>query len=228
MRFGFTACAVLALAACEPKIPESGAGFEDYSDYERARIERERALQGEPVETGVISPETTEAESEGASTAAATLAVLGASDPEEVDPNDPNRPRATSPTGISDEQEFEAVSSRRTIEDDKEHLERTSSQYKQIEPTALPARAGGGSGSLVVDFALETTNAVGEQQYKRSGIMAQSRFDRNCAKAVSSDHAQEIFLNAGGPSRDPKGMDPDGDGFACFWDPQPYRNARGG
>ena len=28
----------------------------------------------------------------------------------------------------------------------------------------------------------------------------------------------------GGPKVDPKGIDPDGDGFACYWDPKPFRS----
>ena len=39
---------------------------------------------------------------------------------------------------------------------------------------------------------------------------------------------QEAFLDAGGPKRDPHALDPDGDGFACAWDPRPFRAARGG
>ena len=37
--------------------------------------------------------------------------------------------------------------------------------------------------------------------------------------------AQQAFLEAGGPERDRKGLDPDGDGYACAWDPTPFRAA---
>ena len=37
--------------------------------------------------------------------------------------------------------------------------------------------------------------------------------------------AQEEFLRTGGPERDKLGVDPDGDGFACAWDPRPFRTA---
>jgi hypothetical protein len=33
-------------------------------------------------------------------------------------------------------------------------------------------------------------------------------------------------LSNGGPERDRLGLDPDGDGFACYWDPTPFRLAR--
>ena len=48
---------------------------------------------------------------------------------------------------------------------------------------------------------------------------------RNCAKYVSDAAAQEAFLKTGGPERDRYGLDPDGDGFACRWDPTPFRAA---
>jgi hypothetical protein len=41
----------------------------------------------------------------------------------------------------------------------------------------------------------------------------------------SDDLAQEAFLSEGGPERDRLGVDPDGDGFACRWDPTPFRRA---
>jgi hypothetical protein len=37
--------------------------------------------------------------------------------------------------------------------------------------------------------------------------------------------AQIAFLERGGPKRDTLGLDPDGDGFACYWDPAPFRKA---
>jgi hypothetical protein len=35
-------------------------------------------------------------------------------------------------------------------------------------------------------------------------------------------------LARGGPDKDPRGLDPDGDGFACGWDPAPFLLAEGG
>ncbi|CAN0586593.1 unnamed protein product, partial [Ectocarpus sp. 12 AP-2014] len=43
-----------------------------------------------------------------------------------------------------------------------------------------------------------------------------------------ADQAQIAFLEAGGPEKDRNGMDPDGDGFACNWDPTPFRRAAQG
>lgn len=147
---------------------------------------------------------------------------------------DPNRPRGDAPTtiqaqagemvhnntGISDEQDFSAVSSRETIESDKERLARNRAQYQVVQPTALPQRTA--TGANIVEFALATTHTPGTQMYTRSALRLTDPLVA-CARYGSSDLAQQAFLEAGGPKRDRKGLDPDGDGFACDWDPRPFR-----
>lgn len=150
------------------------------------------------------------------------------------DPNDPNRPRGDAPSniqtesgemvhnnaGISDEQDFTAVSERETIESDKQRLERNRAQYTVIQPTAVPERTE--TGPNIVQYALSTTHNPGTQMYSRSSLRLT---DPNvaCARYGSPDLAQQAFLAAGGPERDRKGLDPDGDGYACAWDPRPFR-----
>jgi hypothetical protein len=122
--------------------------------------------------------------------------------------------------GISDEQDFEAVAQRETIESDAERLARNRAQYTVIQPTAVPERTA--SGPNIVQYALSTTHNPGTQMHTRSSL----RFTDPqvaCARYASSDLAQEDFLASGGPQRDRKGLDPDGDGFACAWDPRPFR-----
>lgn len=150
------------------------------------------------------------------------------------DPNDPNRPRGNAPatiapqsgemvhnnTGISDEQDFAAVSQRETIESDAERLARNRAQYQVIQPTAVPERTE--TGPNIVQYALSTTHNPGTQVHSRSSL----RFtdpQAACARYASPDLAQQAFLAAGGPERDRRGLDPDGDGFACSWDPRPFR-----
>ncbi|MEO0957088.1 MAG: excalibur calcium-binding domain-containing protein [Pseudomonadota bacterium] len=41
--------------------------------------------------------------------------------------------------------------------------------------------------------------------------------DRNCSDFSSPAAAQRFFIAAGGPWRDPHGLDRDGDGSACEW-----------
>lgn len=150
------------------------------------------------------------------------------------DPNDPNRPRGNAPAtiqpqsgemqasnaGISDEQDFDAVAARETIESDAERIARNKAQYTVIQPTAVPERAT--TGPNIVQFALSTTHAPGTQVYNRSSLRFTDQAAA-CARYSSSDLAQEAFLAAGGPERDRRGLDPDGDGFACSWDPRPFR-----
>lgn len=148
---------------------------------------------------------------------------------------DPNRPRGNEPMtiagttsemtgiaggGISDEQDFNAVSARESIQSDAERIARNRAQYTVIQPTDLPPRTD--TGPNLAEYALSTTHNPGTKMYSRSSIRLT---DPNvaCARYTSSDFAQQAFLEAGGPQRDRKGLDPDGDGFACAWDPRPFR-----
>lgn len=127
---------------------------------------------------------------------------------------------------ISDEQDFAAVSSRESIESDAARLEGYRANYQQVQPEALPDRPSGNTTSIV-QFALSTTNSVGQPLYQRSSLSGDARAQRNCSRYTSADFAQIAFLESGGPQRDRYGIDPDGDGFACAWDPAPFRAARG-
>lgn len=251
MKYASAALALLLLSACVPSMPDSGAG----SSWELRRQQQQAAddayrqgldprISTETVTTAAV-PDlgTPSGGSSGADLAAETRAALNATAPAGSAPLPPAQsapvpsqtpqpqtsmatplPDGTQPTGMSDEQDFGAVASRETIESDRERLAANRAAYQEVQPAPLPPRSGA-SDTMVVDFALSTTNSVGQQIYKRSGG-SQSRFLRACAKYGAQDAAQEDFLRSGGPERDGKGLDPDGDGFACFWDPAPFRNAR--
>ena len=77
-----------------------------------------------------------------------------------------------------------------------------------------------------MEYALATTNRIGETLYDR-GSVSDARHRRACEGYGSADKAQEAFLAAGGPKRDRLNLDPDGDGFACAWNPRPFRMAVG-
>lgn len=246
MRFFLFGAALVVLAACEPSIPDSGegVGFGDYSEYLRRQADRDAQLTGEDTPaareepgaplsaTSVDAGGSTEAEDEGAEVAAAARAVLestranaGEGSTEERS-SDPAPDVVTDTSGISRENDFNAVDSRRTIEDDAELRRQQQARYQLIEPTELPARSGE-NGPNIVEYALSTSHPKGESMYRRGGINAQARYERNCAKYPSSDLAQLEFLERGGPERDRLGLDPDGDGYACSWDPAPFRTVRG-
>jgi len=76
----------------------------------------------------------------------------------------------------------------------------------------------------VVAYALETSHPLGADLHARPDGSAE-RAARACARYGSDQLAQIAFLEAGGPERDPIGLDPDGDGYACGWDPRPFRQA---
>lgn len=243
MRFFLCGAALVALAACAPSIPDSGAGvgFGDYSEYLRRQAARDAQLTGEtlpPAETVTSAPlsaTSTEVETStdaGAEVAADARAVLDATRansgevPLDASPSNPAPEVVTDPSGISRENDFSAVDAQRTIEDDAELRRQQQAQYKLIEPTAVPTRSGA-SGPNIVQYALSTSHPRGQSMYRRGGFNAQARYERNCAKYPSPDLAQLEFLEKGGPERDRLGLDPDGDGYACGWNPAPFRKVRG-
>lgn len=101
-------------------------------------------------------------------------------------------------------------------------LEAARDQYVIIEPGALPNIVAGVNIAL---YARETTNAVGENLYRRPLINL--RFSiTECNKFATLDEAQRYFLANDGPQKDPLNLDPDGDGFACRWSPEFYRSLK--
>jgi len=238
---------VLALAACGTQpVPNSaqGVGFNDYALYEVERAQREAQLRGTafprtttpttaivpptaaivPPTSGAVQSNTVQSNA-GLSTAELAAAGIfvdgGGAAPRAAATN-----TAAAPIGgnadISDEQDFRAVTSRESIESDAQRRARQAQAYQLIEATDLPDR-NGSAGPNIVQFALQAPNNLGESVFNRSGFNADTRFARNCAKYGTPDDAQRDFISAGGPQRDRMGIDPDGDGFACGWDPQPFR-----
>lgn len=132
-------------------------------------------------------------------------------------------PELVNVAGISRENNFDAVSNQRSIEGDAARLARNRAQYEVVQPQALPSRTN--TGPNVVAYALQTSHARGTQVYRRIGLNKAAKFQRACAQFATADEAQIAFLAQGGPERDRQGMDPDGDGFACAWDPAPFRRA---
>ena len=216
--------AIGVVAACAPQVPDSGVGFGSYADHQARQAQQ---LQGQSlpppaavssVPLGSSLP--LDPDAQLAADTAAALNLGGA--PLEASPANP-APVAVNAAGISQENDFEEVAGLRTIETDAAAMARNRAQYVVIQPTELPRRSGDG-GPNIVEYALRTTNPKGVSLYRRSAIGFQNH-DRNCAQYASADQAQIDFLARGGPQRDRRGLDPDGDGFACDWDPRPFRAA---
>ncbi|MBZ4021282.1 hypothetical protein CKO11_02235 [Rhodobacter sp. TJ_12] len=218
--FGLSA---LALIACDPVVPNSGAGvgFGDYQTYLRMR---EAELRGEPAPAAAPAPTTSAPAAPGGAygrtgygatpvTSAAGQAQAAAA-PDASDGSIGAQTlatlRATSPAG-----------------------ETASAAPASTDPGApLDAMAPGGAavtqgaaGPNLAAYALSVRNASGQPVYKRSRLKL-TKTERACAKYFSPDLAQMAFLERGGPQRDPGNLDPDGDGFACGWDPRPFQAAR--
>lgn len=243
----------LGLVACgTPEVPNSagnGVGFGDYESYNSERARRDAILEGRELGGPVISNEARTGADQVIVAADGTIQTVpartppsdgpiqrtdatgdpidadGTSGPIEVAALDGTEPTPTDRSAISDEQDFEAVSSRETIESDAARIERQRAEYQAVPVTNVPERPND-TGPNIVAYALSTTNAVGQSLYRRSPVNAEARFERACAAFTSPDLAQAAFLEAGGPENDRRGMDPDGDGFACAWDPSPFRTAR--
>lgn len=214
--------ALLALGACAPAIPDSGDSGLGVGVSGPDRDARAQARGG--VRAEAAPEDDAQGGGTGGSVTTSELTRAGIGGVETPTAESQADPAAND--GISDEQDFEAVAARETIESDAERRERQAAAYEIIEPTALPRRPGDG-GPNIVQFALEVPNDKGEPVYSRAGLFSESRFQRNCAKYNNPDAAQRDFLARGGPARDRLGLDPDGDGFACGWDPTPFRTSAG-
>jgi len=76
----------------------------------------------------------------------------------------------------------------------------------------------------LAQYAQQERQAPGTRKYQRSGGSEQAAA-RACRSYAGADAAQGAFLASGGPVIDPQGLDPDGDGFVCGWDPGPLRQS---
>ena len=205
---------VLVLAGCDA----AQEGMEDVSPLANALPDAAIVSEGIILDgsTGFVPADTPESRAEEIELEAAAAD----SDALDADPNN------SAPTlmGLSDENDFDAVSDRQSIESDAERLASNRERYKLIEPTDLPQRPGE-TGPNIVTYALATNNPVGEPLYQRFLLfMTSEKYLANCSAYASPDLAQIAFLAQGGPDKDPLGIDPDGDGFACAWDPSVFRS----
>lgn len=236
--------AALTLVACTPTTQETaggGVGFQDYGSYIRGAQPAPVAGVGPVVvgpPSGSFDPAAAAAAIDRAEGVAPPVPPTVAPTVAQLPPvaDTAVRPRGGAPAGIreesgevagnvgiSDEQDFDAVAARESIESDAERIARNRADYVIVQPKDLPQRPGD-TGPNIVEFALATNHAPGVQLYKRGGLGIRDQ-NAACAKFASPDQAQQEFLSRGGPERDRLGVDPDGDGFACSWDPRPFRTA---
>ena len=147
-----------ALAACNSAPPYSngdGVGFGDYDRYRETQVRRQAQYTGvSPIPpAGAIAPERATQVSLPQPVREDTAASIGAEAVAAIRPPAPSAatqppvqtaavaPNRSNPR-ISDEQDFDAVSSRETIQSDAERLEERRQQYQVVQPRALPTRSG--------------------------------------------------------------------------------------
>ncbi|MDO5630521.1 MAG: hypothetical protein Q4G22_01650 [Paracoccus sp. (in: a-proteobacteria)] len=105
-------------------------------------------------------------------------------------------------------------------------------ERQQAAVAAVPAQAPaaqttryGGATPVLTRFAFAAQHAPGTRVWARPAAVSAAQAARVCAQFANADQAQVAFLTAGGPEADPQGMDPDGDGFVCGWNPAPWRQS---
>ncbi len=228
-----------------------GVGFSDYAQYMRAqeelsRIRRNEAAQASNVQRPANAPQFAQPSQSASIGQEAVAAVRGtpatqaplqsssqqfpvaqqnvgaplsAVSPASTTSQSSGGQSQTASAGVSEQQftpqPFGASQPDRLVERDF---------VPQVRVSDGEMSSGTNTPNLFV-YALSTQHNVGEQRYNRSNPLRWRRSESACAQFGSQDLAQEAFLAAGGPERDPNHLDPDGDGFACWWDPTPFRQA---
>lgn len=81
------------------------------------------------------------------------------------------------------------------------------------------------AGPNIMAYALAFDHPVGVERFRRMNPLRWRQWEAACLQFRTQEDAQRAFLSAGGPQRDGGNLDPDGDGYACWWDPAPYRRA---
>ncbi|MCY4305439.1 MAG: hypothetical protein OXC62_11805 [Aestuariivita sp.] len=203
---------IYVVNACEPVPENEGAIADNTSSILSPNLSVEPSIDNDRESDQAVNAITTE-----------EVQRNSGEQPLHASPDNPPPEMVGNPQ-ISDENDFAAVAQRETITSDAERIAEFSSNYMVAQPVDLPDRSSSESPNIV-KYALETNNLPGTRIYTRIGSILIDRFQRRCSRYLSSHQAQLVFLSNGGPTRDRFGLDPDGDGFACDWDPIPFRTA---
>ncbi|OSP55224.1 hypothetical protein [Pseudoruegeria sp. SK021] len=201
MRLMWALAAAGLVAGCSGSVPDSGSPVFLEPVSPEARAQRDVLLQGGGASSGTVGLQPSSVPSEAAVNPAAQTAGVSPAQTAGVSPV-----QTTTLTSTATAASTAAPSS-----------------YQVVSPKPVPSRPSGSAPS-VAGYALETTHAPGTTVYQRNASSTE-RSDRACARYASDDLAQAAFLQTGGPAEDGQGLDPDGDGFACAWDPERFRQA---
>ncbi len=128
-----------------------------------------------------------------------------------IDPNDQS----------IDLNQFSQEEQKRQREEDARRIAEARSQLVVVQPEAIQQVDDSAN---VAKYARATTHTIGTKLHRRPAFASKSNSLRTCLKFATAEEAQRRFLATGGPTTDQFNLDPDGDGFACGFDPQPYRS----
>ena len=222
------ALSVLALSACDAPL---GGGMASMSQVppmgEYQRHLRDRTARGIPYS---IPPEVPGAPLAPALGAGAPLPVtpapVAATPLPPVTPTAPVVPVPTAPVAATERPAGVAANSFTPVPFGQRPAGAEVPPQGQTQiVTVTDVPTGPASAPNVVTYALSTSHPVGVERYTRRNPLRNLRWESACLTFVSQDAAQEAFLANGGPERDRGNLDPDGDGYACWWDPSVYRRA---
>lgn len=223
------ALAPLALVACGPTVPESGAGV-GFGDYNGYNAQREAALTNgapmvapgaQPIMGGGVGAQplgATAAPTTGFSAERIGAAIDSAGGAPSANGGFVGTAPLTGPLSGMPADPLAAV----PMAPIPMTPAPMAAPVASVPVQNLPTRAG--NSANIVQYALTTTNGVGQSMYDRPSLTMRNP-EKACGAFSSPDQAQAAFLDAGGPQKDRKGLDPDGDGFACAWDPTRFRKA---
>ncbi|MEM8869185.1 MAG: hypothetical protein AAGB10_13115 [Pseudomonadota bacterium] len=127
-----------------------------------------------------------------------------------IDPNDESINLALSSQAVQERQRAVA----------QQRREAAQQQLEIVQPEPVPQQD---LNANVVAFARQTTHPVGTRTYNRPAFRDRLQSASVCRRFGNEDEAQRQFLANGGPNTDRFNLDPDGDGFACKFDPEKYR-----
>lgn len=179
---------------------------------------RATAPAAQPAQIATATPAPVPAPADGAAAPAGPgdAVAAGPTSPDGdmgIDPNDQSINLALSSQAVQERQRAVAQARR----------EAAAAQRIEIAPQPVPEQ---NIDANVVRFARETTNPVGTKVYNRPRLRDRFQSRSVCRRFSSDDEAQRQFLANGGPENDRYNLDPDGDGFACQFDPEKYRKLK--
>lgn len=224
-KFLGTSFLVIGLAACAGPPPNDGPEYFDNITPDPASLERkseeDRLAAAEGKRVNVRPPtETTPLATATPSQTSGTTVTVDLSG----NTKKPAKPVPEGDGSISNSQDFNIVKANESIESDAAKLQNLKENYEIVQPGAAPTRNSGDIN--LAKYALSQTNPVGNKIHTRFALSGR-KAQKNCAVFNSADDAQASFLKNGGPQKDRRGLDPDGDGYACGWSPAVYRSLIG-